>query len=265
MGIPLRRGRVFAENDRAGAPAVAVVNSTLARRFFGVTDPIGERVRTAFEGDKGWVTIVGEVGDVRGHGLAADPVPELYRPLGQFAVESMTLMVRGAADPARLAGSVRQALAGVDPSVIIDEVRPMRDVVEESVANPRHVTLLLLGFGLLALALAAIGVFAVVAFAVAQRTRELGIRVALGASRRAIITLVLRQGALFAGAGVVLGSLLALAGGGVVRSQLYLVPPDDPAIYAVAFGTLLAVALLATYLPARRAARVDPMVALRNE
>jgi predicted permease len=265
MGIPLVRGRGFTEQDRYGAPVVAIVNATLAKAYFGSADPVGKRVRTAFEGDTGWATVIGEVGDVHGHGLAADPVPEIYRPFDQFALESMTLMVRVRGDPAAMARSVRQALVDVDPSVIIDEVRPMRDVVADSVAGTGRVTWLLLGFGLLALTLAATGVFGVVSFAVASRTRELGIRLALGASGKSIMVLVLRQGALLAGAGTVVGSLLALAAGSAVRSQLYRVPAHDPTVTLAALGTLLLVVLLATCLPALRATRVDPVAALRNE
>lgn len=265
MGIPLRRGRAFTDQDRYGAPGVAIVNTRLTRTYFGSGDPVGKRVRTSFEGPTGWVSIVGEVGDVHGHGLAADPVPEIYRPLGQYALPSMTLMVRGVSDPVMLAQGVKRVLANVDPLAILDEVQPMRAIVEASVASPRHVAVLLLGFGLLALLLAAIGVFAVVSFAVAQRTRELGIRAALGASRGTLLTLVLKQGAAYAGAALLLGTLLALAGSGVVRSQLYAVSPNDPTIYAAALGTLLGVAFLGTALPALRAAKIDPTVALRSE
>ncbi len=265
MVIPLLRGRGFTEQDRYGTAAVAIVNRTLARTYFGFEDPIGKRVRTGFEGKGGWATIVGEVGDVHGHGLAADPVPEMYRPFGQFAVESMTLMIRGTGDPADLARSVRQALANVDAAVILDEVHPMREVVADSVAGSSRLTLLLLGFGALALTLAATGVFGVVSFAVAARTRELGIRVALGASGRSIMSLVLRQGLILTAIGLVVGSILALAVGGAVRSQLYQVAPHDPTIYFLAAATLVLVVVLATYVPARRATRVDAMIALRHE
>lgn len=264
MGIPLLRGRGFTEQDRYGTSVVAIVNRTLARAYFGSEDPIGKRVRTAFDG-RGWATIVGEVGDVHGHGLAADPVPELYRPYAQSAMESMTLMIRGTGDPTNLVASVRHALTELDPTVILDEVHPMREVVADSIAGSSRLTWLLLGVGALALTLAATGVFGVVAFAVASRTRELGIRVALGASGRAIMTLVLRQGVVLTGAGLVVGSLLAVGTVGAVRSQLYEVPPHDPVVYILAAGTLLLVVLLATYVPARRATRVDPMIALRNE
>ena len=265
MGIPLLRGRGFTGQDRYGTSRVAIVNHTLTRAYFGSENPIGKRVRTAFDGRAGWATIVGEVGDVHGHGLAADPVPELYRPYTQSAMESMTLMIRGTGDPTNLVASVRHALTDLDPTVILDEVHPMREVVADSIAGSSRLTWLLLGVGALALTLAATGVFGVVAFAVASRTRELGIRVALGASGRAIMTLVLRQGIVLTGAGLVVGSLLAVATVGAVRSQLYEVPPHDPVVYILAAGTLLLVVLLATYVPARRATRVDPMVALRNE
>jgi putative ABC transport system permease protein len=265
MGIPLLRGRGFTEQDRYGTAAVAIVNRALARSYFGSEEPVGKRVRSGFEGRAGWATIIGEVGDVHGHGLAADPVPEMYRPFGQFALESMTLMVRGSGDPIDLSRSVRHALTSVDPTVIIDEIHPMREVVAESVAGPSRLTWLLVSFGTLALTLAATGVFGVVAFAVASRTRELGIRVALGASGRSILSLVLRQGLVLTALGLVVGSVLAIATVGAVRSQLYDVPPHDPVVYVIAAVTLLLVVLLATYLPARRASRVDPMIALRNE
>jgi putative ABC transport system permease protein len=265
MGIALRRGRGFTEHDRPGTPSVAVVNAALVKRYFGSLDPVGKRVRTSFEGQNQWATIIGVVSDVRGHGLALDPVPEMYRPFAQHPLQAMTLMVRGVGDQRTLAAAVKRTLTRIDPSVIVDEVQPMRDVVGASVANQRLITLLLLGFGLLALTLAAIGVYGVVSFAVAQRTRELGIRVALGAPRAAIMGLVLWEGTTLAGIGLVVGLLLAALGGGVVRSHLYRVATHDPLVYATALVCLFGVALVACYLPARRAMRVDPLMALRYE
>jgi predicted permease len=265
MGIPVRRGRGFAGTDRGGVPLVAVVNEALVARYFGSADPLGKRVNTDFEGKDAWATVVGVVGNVRGHGLGAAPEPELYRPFAQHPLAEMALMVRGAADPAALGEGVRRAVGTIDSRVIVDQVQVMRDVVDASLAGSRHIMLLLLGFGFLALTVAALGVFSVMSFAVAQRERELSIRVALGASQTSIVSLVLAQGATWAGAGAVLGLLAASAGGGLLRSQLSLVASTDPATYAGASVTLMGVALVACYLPARRAAQADPARTLRTE
>jgi predicted permease len=265
MGIRAVQGRLFGESDGPTAPGVAIVNSTLARQYLGSGEVVGRRVHTVFEGANKFVTIVGVVEDVRGHGLAVDPVPELYRPLAQRVNDALTVMVRTSADPAALVTSVRRRLADVDPTAIVDEVRPMQDIVRESVAGPRRGAALIAGFAALALALAAVGVFGVMSFTVLQRTRELGIRIALGASTGAIHTLVIGRAMRLAAVGMTLGVALALAGGRLIRAQLYVVEPTDPSILIGAMSALALVAAFAAWLPARRAASIEPGTTLRLE
>ncbi|HEV2147308.1 MAG TPA: ABC transporter permease, partial [Longimicrobiaceae bacterium] len=264
-GVPLVRGRAFTEADREGAAPVAVVNQTLARRLFPGEDPVGKQVSTVFEGEGSWVTIVGVVGDTRDQSLATPARPQLYRPFAQRSTGSMTMLVRTRQDPAGLSRAVHEAVWSLDRNVPISDVRPLGRVVSESLSQPRVLVLLLGGFGVLALVLGAIGIYGVVSYGVAQRSREFGVRMALGARAGDVLRLVLGGAFRLAAAGVLAGVAASLVLARLLASQLYGVRPTDPATFLGVAALLAAVALVASWLPARRATRVDPMVALRAD
>jgi putative ABC transport system permease protein len=263
MGVSLKRGRGFTGADRDGAPPVALVNEAMARRFWPGQDPVGKRVGYPWPSD--WMTVVGVVADVANDGLGKTPEPAIYRPFAQAPAQSMRVAVRGAADPAVLTAGLRAAVAGVDPDAPLSEVQTMEARVSASVAQPRFTAVLLLSFALVALALGAVGVYGVIAYAVSRRTREIGVRMALGAHGGDVLRMVVRQGAVLAAAGIAVGLVGAFAATRALRGMLYGIAPLDPATFVAVPLALAAVALLASYLPARRAARVDPMVALRSE
>jgi putative ABC transport system permease protein len=263
LGIPLRRGRAFTEQDDAGAPFVALVNEAFVRRFLADVDPIGRRVSSTAAG--GWATIVGVVGDVRQSGLENEAVPELYWASRQQASGRMTLAVRSAGGARPLATAVRAIARELDPDQPLQALLTMEQRLGATLAS-RRLTLGILGtFAGLALVLASVGIYGVMSFTVAQRTREIGIRLALGAQRREVLGLVLRQGL-----AVTLGGLLAGAGASLALTQylaslLFAVKPTDPVTLLGGSMVLAAVALVACALPAWRATRVDPMRALRHE
>jgi putative ABC transport system permease protein len=264
VGIPLRKGRFFDQRDRGGASRAVVISEALAREHFPNEEPLGQRIHLdVLSGkiDEGW-EIVGVVGDVRQHGLGEAGRPCVYR---QASRSTGNLVVRTTGAPLAMAESVRKAILEVDPSQPVANVRTMDDVLAASMGQRRFVMTLLGGFAGAALLLAAIGLYGVIAYAVQQRTREIGIRMALGATRRDVVSLVLRQGIKLAGIGVVVGIAAALGLTRVLTKLLYEVKPIDLPIFTGVSLVLLAVALLASWLPARRAAKVDPMVALRYE
>jgi putative ABC transport system permease protein len=274
LSIPLRRGRLLTSDDRAGAPHVAVVNETLARLAFPNQDPIGRRL-TFGDGqdDPDWMEIVGVVADVKSNGLTVEPGPEIYVPLSQitpdlwtvFAPLPVSVVIRSDRDLETVGNAIRAAIRSVDPEQPVTGPSPAGELVAGAVARQRFGMLLLLAFGGLALLLAAVGVYGVMAYAVSQRTRELGIRLALGARPGTVRALVLGQGMLLAGLGIGLGLLGALMLGRLLVGLLYGVQPTDPRVLAVVTLLLATASILACLVPALRATRVNPVDALRSE
>ncbi|HEY4588380.1 MAG TPA: ABC transporter permease [Thermoanaerobaculia bacterium] len=266
LGIPVLHGRDFAETDGGKGIRRVIVNEALARQQFRREDPVGRQLRIDREAPH---TIVGVVGSVRQAGLDVEPLPEIYFPYVQVGAEGMlgdaVLVVRTSAAPASLTTAVRQAVWSVDPALPLFKVETMEQVVAESLSRQRLSLWLLALFAGMALVLSAAGLYGVISYLVAQRTREIGVRMALGAQTRDVTRLVLRQGARLTAAGIGLGLLGALAFTRVLASLLYGVSARDPLTFTGIAALLAAVALLATWLPARRAARVEPIVAIRRE
>ncbi|HYV06657.1 MAG TPA: FtsX-like permease family protein, partial [Blastocatellia bacterium] len=264
MGISLLRGRDFTAQDNAGAPLTTIVNESFVRRFFQGDEVVGKRV--SFRGAQGpWSEIVGVVRDGKYRTIGEAPRPTAYVPLAQNHETGMALHVRALGDPASLAGAVRRQVQELDQNLPVTNLRPLSDVLASSLFAARMGAVLLAVFGLLALVLAAVGLYGVMSYTVARRTREIGIRMALGAQRSNVLRLVLREGMVLVGGGVVAGLVVAAAVTRLLESFLYGVSPLDAATFAAIPVVLGLVALLATYLPARRATRVDPMIALRYE
>jgi putative ABC transport system permease protein len=265
LGIRLVSGREFTERDRVGSPQVAIINETTARRFWPNENPIGKRVNWGDDKKPDWWEIVGVVGDVKAFGLEAKTHADVYRPLWQAPFPLIALTVRTNSDPLALAAAVRQEVWSVDKDQPIFKVLSMEQLAAESVTL-RRVSMLLLGiFAGVALVLAAVGIYAVISYAVTQRRHEIGVRMALGASASDVVRLVVRQGMALALTGVGVGLVASFALTRVMSSLLYGVSATDPATFAAIALLLAAVALAACYLPARRAAKVDPMIALRSE
>jgi putative ABC transport system permease protein len=264
MKIPLKRGRLLTAADRMGAPMVALISESCARTVFPNEDPIGKHIQLGGRhDDKEWSTIVGIVGDVRQYGFDRPSNMEAYVAQSQNMDYGFNLVVRTAGDPRRFEQTVRQAFLSVDNTQPIYQVRPLKDYVAESQAA-RRFTLMLLGlFGSLALVLAAVGIYGVISYAVSLRTRELGIRMALGAARNDVLGMVLRQGLTLVGTGLAVGFVASLLLTRFLSSLLFEVRPSDLATSLAVSVTLAGVALLANYLPARKASKLDPIVALR--
>ncbi|HEX6631541.1 MAG TPA: ADOP family duplicated permease, partial [Gemmatimonadaceae bacterium] len=267
LGIPLRSGRLFTASDAPGAPPVALVNEEMVRRYFDGRDPIGRRVTFGDPADSSsvWWTVVGVVGDVAQEGVTAKPYAQLYRPLAQSPRRGVFVVARTTVAPMAVASGARAALEAVDPELPLTSLMTMEERIGENLLRPRVNTLLLAVFAGIALALAAIGIYGVISYAVAQRTREIGIRMALGATAGDVKRLVVRQGMTPALLGVALGAVGALAATRLMASLLYGVTATDPLTFVVVALFLGAIALLAAYVPARRATRVEPVTALREE
>jgi putative ABC transport system permease protein len=260
MSIPLKQGRSFTDDDRTGKPEVALANESFVRRYFPQTDPLGKHLG----GDRDAMTIVGVVGDVR-HSVDSPPEPQIYRSYLQAGSGMMSLAVRTRGDPRKLAGAVRSGILSVDKAQPVYSLMTLEERLADSLRPQRIHMLLVSALGVLALGLSVIGLHGVLSFAVAQRTHEIGVRIALGAERGDVLWLVVGEGLRLTVAGVVVGLLAALGLTRLIASLLWGVSAFDPATFAGVAGLLILVALLACYLPARRAARVDPMVALRYE
>jgi predicted permease len=273
MGIPLRRGRAFEGRDSRQSAPVAVVNEALVREYFPGQDPLGRHIKAGSAADISanapWITIVGVVGDTRRTIVYqemsyVDP-PAVYRPASQAAPQSLGIIVRTAGAPLTSRPAVERAVADLNRDVTVWDFRTANDRIAEFLAQPRFRAVLLGAFASLALLLAAIGIHGVLSQAVTERTQEIGIRMALGAESRAVLRLVVGQGLTLTLAGVIVGMAGAWALTRFLASFLYGVRPTDPATFGMVSGALIAVAIFASYLPARRASRVDPMIALRHE
>jgi putative ABC transport system permease protein len=269
LRIKLLKGRVFAEGDRIGAPRVALINRAAAERIFSGEEPLGKRVRPyvdpVYETDEKSVEIVGVVEDAKYGRLEEAVGPDVYLCSLQPTDAAQTLIVRSTGDPAAIVAATRRELLALDKNVPLARIKTMAERAAEVTSRARFIALLLGVFAGLALLLAAIGVYGVMAYSVSAREREMGIRIALGAQPGAVLRLVLRDGLALTGAGLALGVLASLASLRVLQSQLYDVNATDPLTFIVISLLLIAVALAACWMPARRATKVDPMVALRCE
>ncbi|MEZ0332723.1 MAG: ABC transporter permease [Gemmatimonadales bacterium] len=264
--IPLVAGAVYGAEHRADGSPVAVVSQALAQRYWSGRSAVGQRITLGDPADSaGWMTVIGVVGDVRNEELGRPTYPQLYLPIAQAPVPSMVVLARTAGDPLELAGTVKRALTELDADLPLSEVATLDQRVADTLARPRVNAALLTAFAAVALLLAAVGIYGVIAFGVVQRTRELGIRMALGAGTDRLLRLVVHQGMRPVLAGIVLGLVGALLGTRLLRGLLFGVGATDPVTFLAVTAFLLVVAFGASYLPARRAARSDPMIALRNE
>jgi predicted permease len=260
IGIPLVRGRDFGRADTPDAPQVVIVNETMARRFWPDQDAVGQRFR--FSGQEQVTQVVGIARDSKYNFIGEDPQPYIYQPLRQIPQSAVTVLLRSS-NPAAALGAVRSAVQQMETTMPLTGVFTMAAIFDQGLWAARLGATLLGLFGLLALALAAVGVYGVMAYAVSQRTREIGVRMALGASVTGVQWQVLRQGLVLTGAGVMLGVACGVALGRLIVGLLYGVSPYDPVTLTAIPALLLLVSALAIYIPARRASRVDPVIALR--
>jgi putative ABC transport system permease protein len=271
VGAPMVKGRQFTPQDDHDHPRAAIVNETFVRRYFPNEEPIGRRLKVGpppriwKDNQYDSFEIVGVVRDVKSAGLQKDTVPTYYLPTMQAPLQDMTLLVRTTTEPTSIVPALRQAVWAVDPNQPISNVNTMEQIVSESISQPRLNMTLMSLFGALALILSAVGIYGLLSYAVTQRTQEMGIRMALGAQVSDVLRLVLKQGMVLALIGQAIGLAGALALTRLIRGLLFGVTPTDFTIFAAVFGVLTTIALLACYLPARRATKVDPLKALRYE
>jgi putative ABC transport system permease protein len=266
MGIPQLAGRDFSAADAAGAPLVAVVSEGLVRRVFPGENPLGRRLQVAIGGPNGMdVEIVGVVGDIKFASLDAETRPAVYIPLPQLSIGLATIVARTPLEPLSLTNSVAAAVRAVDPELPLADVRTLQEVVDATLARPRTVSVLLTGFALIALVLAGVGVYGVMAYSVSQRTQEIGVRMALGATVGSVFRMVIGQALKLVALGVVAGVIAAALLTRLLASLLFETEPLDPLTFAVTALVLLSVATVASYVPARRGTRIAPTQALRAE
>jgi len=268
LGIRLQRGREITEQDGESAPPVLLVSEGLAARFWPNQDPIGKRIKLPFNPgrkDEPWRTVVGVVGDVKQYGLDKPAASALYLPHAQYPVSFMTLVARTSGNPAEMIGTVRQTVRQLDPDQVPTAAATMADVMADSIQTRRFSMFVLGGFAALALALAAVGIYGVMSYVVAQRTHEIGIRIALGARLGNILRLIVGNALWLATIGILLGAVGAFGLTRLMKSLLFGVVPTDLPTFIVVCLSLVVVALVASYLPARRATKVDPLEALRQK
>jgi putative ABC transport system permease protein len=269
LGVHLLKGRFFTDADDENHPPVMIMSADAARHFFGDGDPLGRTLSLpVFKDGKtsnATMTLVGVIADVKYSGLEHPADNSIFRPYAQQPWPNVFLIARTNGDPGTLTSVLQRRIAQVDPALVVSKVSTLDDVVLNAAAQPRLRTLLTAGLAVLTLALAAVGLYGVISRSVTQRTNEIGIRMALGATSNNIIALVLREGMTLAAAGVVLGVAISYAGARLLTALLFGITPTDAVSFAVASGCLLLFASIASFVPARRAARVEPVVALRAE
>jgi len=263
LGITLLQGRDFQDTDTADSQPVAIIDEPLARRYWPGGEALGKRIETS--GDQQWMTIVGIVSGVNTNDLAEEKQPHLYRLMAQNPAARAVLAIRASGSPTAALPTIRDAIKQLDPDLPIYQVRSMTEIVGQSLTTQRLMNLLLTAFAVLAMLLAAVGIYGTMSVYVGSRTKEFGIRLALGAQPNALLLSVLRQGLLLTIAGVAVGIAGALALTQTIKSLLFEVSATDPLVFAGIPMLLVIVALLACYVPARRSARVDPLIALRYE
>jgi putative ABC transport system permease protein len=265
LGVPLLAGRVFDTRDGPNAPQTVIISAELARRYFQRANPIGERVSVGGTGPANEYTIVGVVGNVPYDGVARGASAALYFPFAQYAMgitQNFSVVIRTAETVDDVTATLRAAMRQADPEVAVAQVRTVRELVDTSVAADRFRTTLLGLFALLALALAGVGIYGVMAFSVGRRTREIGVRIAMGARRRQLYAQILREGLAVAGVGIAVGLVGAVAATRVLSKLLYQVSATDALTFGVVPALLLGIAALACLVPAHRATRVDPAITM---
>jgi putative ABC transport system permease protein len=265
MGIALIRGREFIQQDETNSSKVIIINDTMAKRFWPGEDPVGKRVTISDLPDNPWREIVGVAADVKHFGLDTVPEPELYVPFMQAPSPSMTIVARANGNPANLISAVRSEILKIDNEIPVYNIRTIKELISESVAWPRFRTILLGIFASISLLLSAVGIYGVMSYSVVQRTREIGIRMALGAQKSNLISLIIGQGMWLTAIGVFIGILGAYASSRLLSSLLFETGIGDFMTYIASIFLLALVALLANYFPARKAAKIDPMIALRYD
>jgi putative ABC transport system permease protein len=264
LEIPLLRGRLFNDSDNDKAPQVAVINEAFAAKYWANQDPIGKRFKRN-RADSPWVTVVGIIANARTESLAQDSVPKIYLDFYQTGGNRLAIFLRGYLDTAEIPAEVREQVQSVDPTLPVADGQTLIETVSASLAARRFSMEIVGLFGLTALVLAGLGIYGVISYMVSERTHEIGIRIALGAESSSILQMILFQGMRLAVAGVVLGLFGALIVSQLMAGLVYGVRPTDPLTFVGVTLLLVAVAVLACYMPARRAVRVDPLIALRHE
>ncbi len=274
MGIPVQKGRDFASTDGPDSAGVALINEALVLRYWPDENPIGKQIRVHFPAVKtpwqpqpldSWLTIVGVVGDLREWDWGLDKIPALYLPYTQNPSRLMSIVIRANGDPAQLTSAVRHIVDGLDANLPVTKVHTMDELLAQAVSQRRLSMLLLAVFAAVAMLLAAVGIYGVMAYTVAQRTHEIGIRMALGAERADVLHMIVGDGMRLAGLGLIAGLIASVIAMRFLQSQLYGVRSTDPVTFICVAAVLSVVAATASYFPARRATEVDPLVALRHE